>query len=105
MSAKPVDCGMPCEHGFTVVERCDCGRGHWQDAALLVGQGIFIAALLPSVFSADKPHVLTCAMTAPVLLAFAVTFSTLGLRWAAVSAAISSTLWFVLLLQQLLGML
>lgn len=52
----------------------------WQDWVIGVGQALFFVALLPSVFSADKPHWASSLLTGTILFAFAYTFRTLHLR-------------------------
>ena len=70
------------------------------DAVFTVGSLLFIAALLPAVWSESKPPRATCALTAGVLAAFAVTYLTLGLTFSAVTTGMTCCLWTVLLLQR-----
>lgn len=74
----------------------------WQDLVLASGQWIFILALFPSLVTAEKPHVVTCLITAPTLIAFAVVFATLYLRWASFAALLSGMIWLTLFLQQVM---
>lgn len=73
----------------------------WQDIVLTAGSVIFILALLPSVFSADKPATSTSAMTAFVLYIFAAVDVTLDLKFTAATTAVTASLWVALLLQKL----
>ena len=72
----------------------------WQDIILSVGQFIFIIALLPSVFSKDKPALATSIITSATLIVFAFTYATLSLTSAAISGVIVSLLWFILAIQK-----
>ena len=72
----------------------------WQDIILSIGQIVFIIALLPSVFSKDKPALATSVITGITLMIFAFTYATLSLTNAAISAVIVSLLWFVLAIQK-----
>jgi branched-subunit amino acid ABC-type transport system permease component len=74
---------------------------HWQDFVLTAGSLVFIAALLPSVFSNNKPAISTSAITGGVLGVFAVTYATLSLWFAAVTTAMSAVLWLFLAIQKL----
>ncbi len=59
---------------------------HWQETVLALGQIIFIIALLPSVFSKDKPEIWTSVITGSVALSIAITYITMKIPIAAVSA-------------------
>jgi len=72
----------------------------WQDILLSIGQFVFAVALLPSVFSKDKPAVSTSLMTGTVLVAFAFTYSTLKLWSAATFAAVVGIIWLILFFQK-----
>lgn len=72
----------------------------WQDVLLSIGQLVFAVALLPSVFSKDKPAISTSLTTGAVLMTFAFTYSTLKLWSAAAFAAIVGILWLVLAFQK-----
>ncbi len=72
----------------------------WQDVLIMAGGFSFSAALLPSVFSENKPARLTCLMTGTILVSFCIAYGTLGLWLALGATALTSTLWFVLLLQK-----
>lgn len=68
----------------------------WQDWVIAIGQLLFFIALLPSVFSPQKPHWASSLMTGTVLFAFAFTFYTLDLAWGAFTALLVGCTWFVL---------
>lgn len=72
----------------------------WQDVLLMFGGFGFVVALIPAVRSQSKPPRSTCAMTGGILALFCLAYATLGLWLAFIATAITSTLWFVLLLQQ-----
>lgn len=74
---------------------------HWQEIVLTVGQIVFIAALLPSIFSKDKPEIWTSIMTGIVALSISVTYLTLNIPFAAVSAFFNFVAWSVLATQKL----
>lgn len=71
-----------------------------QDIVFAVANVIFIAALLPSVFSDDKPAFWTSVMTGGVLSVISTTYATLGLWFAFASTAIAAILWFYLAYQK-----
>jgi hypothetical protein len=73
---------------------------HWQDVVLTIGQVIFIIALFPSILSKDKPALQTSMLTSAVAFSIAVVYLTLSIPFAAVSAALNGTLWFVLAVQK-----
>jgi len=73
----------------------------WQDWIIGVGQLFFFIALLPSVFSAHKPHRWSSLMTGIVLLVFAYTFWSLGLLWGAATSALVGFTWFLLFVQKI----
>ena len=73
---------------------------HWQQTVLALGQVVFIVALLPSVFSSDKPEIWTSIITGAVALSIAVTYTTMSLPVAAVSAFFNFVFWSVLALQK-----
>jgi hypothetical protein len=72
----------------------------WQDIVISVGQWILAAALLPSVFSNDKPALATSILTGSILAVFSFTFYTLNLPGATLSAAAVAILWLILALQR-----
>ena len=68
---------------------------------LSIGQFVFALALLPSVFSKDKPALSTSLTTGIVLAIFAFTYSTLKLWSAAAFAALVGVIWFILAVQKM----
>lgn len=72
----------------------------WQDYIFTAGSIIFIIALLPSVFSKDKPALSTSLMTGTVLAIFAFNYTTLSLWFSATSTALTSATWFFLAVQK-----
>lgn len=73
---------------------------HWQETVLTLGQIIFIAALLPSIFSKDKPEIWTSIVTGLVALSISITYLTLHIPFAAVSAFFNFVAWSVLATQK-----
>lgn len=72
----------------------------WQDILILVGSFILTIALLPSIFSSNKPARSTCAISGTVLASYVVAFATLGLSLSAVGTGLCSLAWFILLIQR-----
>ena len=72
----------------------------WQDLVLMLGGFGFSFALIPAVRSREKPPRSSCLMTGSILGIFAVTYATLGLWLAFSSTIITTTMWFILLLQR-----
>jgi len=72
----------------------------WQDILLSIGQFVFAVALLPSVFSKDKPALSTSLTTGIVLAIFAFTYFTLKLWSAATFAVLVGAIWFILAVQK-----
>jgi len=74
---------------------------HWQETILALGQVVFIIALLPSVFSTDKPEIWTSVITGLVALSIAITYLTMHLNVAAISAFFNFVFWSILAIQKL----
>lgn len=72
----------------------------WQDLVLTVGQLIFFVALLPSVFSKNKPSKWTSLITAVVLISFGFTFFSLGMVYSTIVAVLNSFVWGILYVQK-----
>jgi len=72
----------------------------WQDLVLSLGSVCFIVGLMPSVLSDHKPAVATSITNAVALTAFTVTYMTLSLWFAALTTAITASLWVVLAVQK-----
>lgn len=73
----------------------------WQDFVLFAAQAVFVVALFPSIFSKDKPHLVTCALTAGPMGLITTSFFTLGLYFGGVLAAVLTVMWSILLWQRL----
>ncbi len=73
----------------------------WQEIVLAVGQVVFIIALIPSIFSKDKPEIWTSILTGTVALSIAITYTTLSLEMAAISAFFNFVAWAILAIQKL----
>ncbi|MDP3900867.1 MAG: hypothetical protein Q8Q38_00795 [bacterium] len=74
----------------------------WQDLVLSGGNVVLGLALLPSIFSREKPALATSVMTCCVLAAFTLTVFTLGLVATAIVTGVVSALWGVLAAQEYL---
>jgi hypothetical protein len=74
----------------------------WQDFAITAGTITFIFALIPSIYSNNKPAMATSLMTGSVLTVFTIVYITLSLWFSAVTTAITALLWFVLSAQMFL---
>jgi hypothetical protein len=72
----------------------------WQDLVLSTGTVVFIFALLPSIFSTDKPAVATSLSTGSVLAVFTFVYFSLELWFGAATTSITAVLWFVLAIQK-----
>lgn len=72
----------------------------WQETVLAVGQVVFIIALLPSIFSTDKPEIWTSILTGTVALSISITYTTLSLKAAAISAFFNFVAWTILAIQK-----
>lgn len=70
-----------------------------QDLIITGGSLILAAALLPTVFSKDKPALSTALLTGSILAVFAVTYLTLDLRFAAIITFVTSALWLTIAVQ------
>ena len=73
----------------------------WQDVVIGVGQWALSAALLPSLFSADKPALSSSLLTGSILLVFSAVFLTLDLWASALALCVTSVIWLVLAIQKL----
>jgi hypothetical protein len=72
----------------------------WQEIVLAIGQIVFIIALLPSIFSKDKPDIWTSILTGTVALSISITYTTLSLKAAAISAFFNFVAWSILAIQK-----
>jgi hypothetical protein len=73
---------------------------HIQDIILTAGSLVFIAALLPTVFSKDKPALITGITTGIVLVVFGGVYMSLDLWFSAVVTFITASCWFTLAVQK-----
>lgn len=73
----------------------------WQDVVLTAGSIAFLIALFPTIFGPAKPAPFTSLLTGSVLLAFAVTYGTLDLRFATITTTATGLAWLVILWQSL----
>lgn len=71
----------------------------WQDFVLSLGNLVFFIALLPSIFSKDKPAFLTSTMTAFFLTTFGIVYATLGLWFSVAGVFLSALGWTILAFQ------
>jgi hypothetical protein len=74
----------------------------WQDFAITAGTITFIFALIPSIYSNNKPALATSVMTGSVLTVFTIVYITLSLWFSAITTAITAVLWYVLSVQMFL---
>jgi hypothetical protein len=65
----------------------------WQDFVIGLGSILFILALIPTLLSDDKPRYETAIITSAVLFGFSGTYITLDLVFAAITSAITASLW------------
>ena len=73
---------------------------NWQETILTLGQIIFIVALVPSILSKDKPQIWTSIITGLVALSISITYLTLNIPFAAISAFLNFVAWGVLAIQK-----
>lgn len=72
----------------------------WQDVVFTIGALVAIFALLPSVFSSNKPDIKTSTLTAAILTAFSFTYFSLNLYFASVVTFATAAVWAVLAWQK-----
>lgn len=72
-----------------------------EDAVFTIGNLILAVALLPSIFSNDKPSAVTSLLTGAVLASFSCCFTRIGYHWSAWITGASAWLWFILFTQAL----
>ncbi len=72
----------------------------WQDFIISGGQWIMTLALVPSIFSADKPALSTSLLTGTIIVAFGIAYASLDLWSSTVSSSVCALAWFILALQQ-----
>jgi len=74
----------------------------WQDMVLTGAQLFFAVSLLPSIFSKDKPALLTSASTSFMLYVISYVNFTLNLYGASLGLFIVASFWAVLAIQKFL---
>jgi hypothetical protein len=72
----------------------------WQDLVYSIGQWVFIVALLPSVFSKNKPAFVSSLTTGTVLLVYVFTMASLNLWVSSASTSITCLVWYILAFQK-----
>lgn len=70
------------------------------DAIFAIGSLVFFLALLPSIFSPDKPNALTSFVTSIVLFVFAFAYYDLGFEYAGTITGLTAILWAILFRQK-----
>ena len=74
----------------------------WQQIVLALGQIVFIIALIPSLVSKDKPEIWTSIITALVALSISITYFSMSIPIAAISALLNFIFWSILAFQKLI---
>ncbi len=74
----------------------------WQDIILTIGQVIFVIALLPSIFSKNKPALSTSVMNAVVLAIMGVVDLTIKLYGTTLGLFAVAICWAILAVQKYL---
>lgn len=74
---------------------------HWQQIVLALGQIIFVIALIPSLISKDKPEIWTSIITGLVALSISITYFSMSITFAAISAGANFIAWSILAIQKL----
>jgi hypothetical protein len=69
------------------------------DVVIMAGVFGLAAALLPSIFTQQKPARETCVLSTAILIAIATAFGMVGLWLSCTAEIVSAILWFVLLIQ------
>ncbi len=72
----------------------------WQDLVFGVGNLVFLAALFPSLMSANKPAFTTSLLTGSVLGLYSLTYVTLDLWVSVVASSALSAGWLLLAWQK-----
>ena len=73
---------------------------HWQELVFFLGQMIFNISLLPSIFSKDKPALITSMLTATVIFVYVFVYGSLSLWLTGISVGTTGLLWAVLAYQK-----
>lgn len=69
------------------------------DLIFFFGSLVFIFALIPSLFSEDKPNTITSSLTCIVLCIFSVTYAYTGFPLAGTITFVTAFLWGILAIQ------
>lgn len=72
----------------------------WQDVIFAVGSVLFSIALLPAVFSSEKPPRSSCALTGSILWVFVATYASLDLWFSVFAGAGTALIWTILFFQK-----
>lgn len=72
----------------------------WQDYVFTIGIIIFAIALIPAIFSDQKPPLATSIPTAFFQFVFMATYITLGLWFSSGASLFCGSLWAVLAIQR-----
>lgn len=76
----------------------------WQDYIFSVAGIFFTIALLPSLFSVDKPAITTSIMNGCILIAIIATYISLSLWLSALITVSTCLIWFTLAWQKYLSL-
>jgi hypothetical protein len=71
----------------------------WQDYVLFLGAFVFIASLIPSITSNEKPNKCTSFFTSFVLLIYSGVYVTLDLYISSIIVFLTSFGWMILFVQ------
>jgi len=74
----------------------------WQDIGITIIQWAALIALLPTLWSKDKPPLFTSIFTGILMIALSIIFSTLHFWSSTVSAFSVGLVWFIIGLQKYL---
>ena len=72
----------------------------WQDWVFSLGQLVLLIALLPSIFSKDKPAIATSLIYGTVAAVFIFTYASLGLWTSSMAAILITSGWLTLVVQK-----
>lgn len=72
----------------------------WQDLVITFGQIIFSLALLPMIFSKDKPSLISSIVTGLVLMIYVLTYITIQFWFGAAMTAVTGAIWLILAYQK-----
>lgn len=73
---------------------------HWQDLVFSVGSWIFVASMIPTIRSNQKPALATSVITSTILIFFAITQITLGLWLTSIATVATFIAWSILAYQR-----